>query len=224
MGEIGQQVERTWGDKEWVRRVLERVVNYNEQNLPIVVHWMLEYKYAMNIYMVLSREKFISFNQLPIKKFLEIINRARSAATVGSEAVREVNGCNIYVVNVSAIPLNILGLTAMSAAGSATAADSAKAAVSATAAAGADTAAGAATAAGAGYATAAVSATAAGSAKAAVSATAAAGSGAATAAGAAGADTAAGAATSAGAETKKIIRLGKLWSTRKRKVRRDFID
>ena len=49
---IGQQIDRPWGDKEWVRVVIERLMNYEALNVPIVRHWMAEYKLGFTLYRV----------------------------------------------------------------------------------------------------------------------------------------------------------------------------
>ena len=110
MGNIGQQIERSWGDKEWVRRVLERVVNENEQNLPIVVRWVGKYMYTMNVYMVVwPKRDAVPLKCLPLEIFFDVINRSRSTASdPENPPVRKVEGTNIYVVDVSKFPTNIV--------------------------------------------------------------------------------------------------------------------
>ena len=110
IGEIGQQVERSWGDKEWVRLVLEKIVNTNEQNLPIIVHWMMEYGMTMNVFMVVNDANnaetlllFCHLRDCSINEFLEDINRerARSATEKYEPSVRRVPNHNMFVIRVS---------------------------------------------------------------------------------------------------------------------------
>ena len=52
LGEIGQQISRSWGDMIWVNKTFEIVISRDMRNLSIVTVWLNGYKKKIRIYLV----------------------------------------------------------------------------------------------------------------------------------------------------------------------------
>ena len=52
VGEFGQQLERSGGDKDWISKLVEEVIPLNERNEDIFRRWFFECKYDLTIYKV----------------------------------------------------------------------------------------------------------------------------------------------------------------------------
>ena len=53
VGEIGQQLERAGGDKEWVTRLVEEVIRSDPKYIEFFVRWFQEMKYKLKVYEVI---------------------------------------------------------------------------------------------------------------------------------------------------------------------------
>ena len=107
LGEVGQQISRAWGDKQWVRRVLNEVVMEGEQNLPIVMNWVGEYNYTMDVVMIENNNLvgdrlrlFCLLGTVPVDAFFSKINKIRTGTffNVKTPPVTKVLEKNIYWV------------------------------------------------------------------------------------------------------------------------------
>jgi len=107
IGEIGQQIDRTWGDKMWATRILDKIVQINEQNLPIVINWMQEYGHTMNVIIVENDEYagdllklFYHLAMSEVGDFLDMVNTIISMIFSNDldPPVTKVTNKNIYIV------------------------------------------------------------------------------------------------------------------------------
>jgi hypothetical protein len=101
-GEFGQQVLRPWGDRNWVRRILESVISMSTKNEPIVREWMMGYNKRIQFIRVhltypCGLERMTLANKMKdadIGQFGEIfafISEYWPAAVVVSHGVSELN-------------------------------------------------------------------------------------------------------------------------------------
>ena len=52
IAELGQQIERNWGDKVWVCSIFQWLVEKNMNNERVIRYWLLKYKLDMKLYKV----------------------------------------------------------------------------------------------------------------------------------------------------------------------------
>jgi hypothetical protein len=53
IAELGQQIERNWGDKVWVCSIFQWLVEKNMNNERVIRYWLSKYKLDMKLYKVI---------------------------------------------------------------------------------------------------------------------------------------------------------------------------
>jgi len=91
----------------WATRILDKIVQINEQNLPIVINWMQEYGHTMNVIIVENDEYagdllklFYHLAMSEVGDFLDMVNTIISMIFSNDldPPVTKVTNKNIYIV------------------------------------------------------------------------------------------------------------------------------
>ena len=76
----------------WATRILDKIVQINQQNLPIVINWMQEYGHTMNVIIVDNDEYTVDLLKLfchlamsEVGDFLDMVNTIVSMTFSGPE-------------------------------------------------------------------------------------------------------------------------------------------
>jgi len=101
----------------WATRILDKIVQINEQNLPIVINWMQEYGHTMNVIVIENDEYagdllklFCHLAMSEVGDFLDMVNTIISMTfsnDLDPPVTKETNK-NIYIVVLKKIRIDVI--------------------------------------------------------------------------------------------------------------------